>query len=133
MYLFRNRSLFQRISYLLIIIFLLFIGTIAFASSGDLDTSFSTDGMDTTNFITGTDNCTDVEVKSDGKIVVAGYADNKFVVAQYTTAGILDTGFSSDGKQEVDMGTLGEAHALEIDANGKILVAGHASNDAAIM
>src|SRR5262245_55508908 len=55
----------------------------------------------------------------------------RFAVARYTTGGSLDTSFSTDGMLTTDFpGTTGireEAHALAIDASGKIVVAGTAA------
>lgn len=73
-----------------------------FTTAGVLDNSFSGDGKVKTDFSTGGDFATCVALQPDGKIVVGGDASvagsGKFAVARYTTAGALDTTFSSDGK-----------------------------------
>ena len=45
----------------------------AYAADGDLDNSFSGDGMQTTDFAGETDGANSVALQSDGKIVLGGY------------------------------------------------------------
>ena len=98
--------------------------------SGDLDTSFSNDGMVTTDFAGGRANsAAAVALQPDGKIVVVGSAVNSggtsdFAVARYNPNGTLDTSFSGDGKvtTSIDYQEYGTAVALQPD--GKIVVAG---------
>ena len=72
----------------------------AVGAPGDLDTSFSTDGIVLTD-ISGDedDDAYGVVVDSQDRIVVAGYAWNDsnrdFAVVRYTSAGVLDAAFSS--------------------------------------
>ena len=78
-------------------------------TDGSLDTSFSCDGKQITDFAGNTDLANGVAVQSDGRIVVAGSSfspttANDFAVARYNTDGSLDTGFSGDGKQTVPIG-----------------------------
>ena len=70
-------------------------------ATGDLDTTFDTDGWNT---ITGTDlwfEAASVVVQSSGKVVVAGARMNGFqfdpLIARFNTDGSLDTTFGSDG------------------------------------
>src|SRR4051794_30517214 len=77
----------------------------AVAAPGDLDASFSGDGVQTTDFSGEYDAVRGVAVQPDGKIVVAGRTgdnDPDFAVARYNTDGSLDTSFSADGKQTTD-------------------------------
>jgi uncharacterized delta-60 repeat protein len=74
---------------------------------------------------------TAVAVQKDGKIVVAGYsyADGvaRFAVARCTADGILDSSFSSDGKQLTSIGNNGAfATAIALQADGKIVMGGYA-------
>ena len=78
-----------------------------------------------------------VALQSNGKAVAAGYgADNNnlatgynFALARYNTNGALDTTFSGDGRQMTDFNSNGDnASAVAIQADGRIVVAGHASN-----
>jgi Domain of unknown function (DUF5122) beta-propeller len=65
------------------------------AAPGDLDTSFSGDGRQITDF-GGGESGFGVAVQVDGKIVVAGSGDGDFAVARYNLDGSLDTSFSGD-------------------------------------
>ena len=68
------------------------------ASSGDLDPSFDSDGLVTTDFGGQEDGITGIALQSDGKIVAVGSSDGKvFALARYNTDGSLDTSFDSDG------------------------------------
>ena len=78
--------------------------------NGSLDTSFSGDGKQTTDFGFGADDgATAVALQGDGKIVAVGRAGgratgNDFALARYNPNGSLDTSFSGDGKQTTDFG-----------------------------
>ncbi len=69
---------------------------------GSLDTSFSGNGRQTTDF-GGGDDANGVALQGDGKIVVAGTTtatgEGDFALARYNPDGSLDTSFSGDGKQ----------------------------------
>ena len=78
-------------------------------SDGSLDTSFSGDGKQTTDF-GGTDVASGVAIQGDGKIVAVGEAEperqrrRRSRLARYNPNGSLDTSFSGDGKQTTDFG-----------------------------
>jgi uncharacterized delta-60 repeat protein len=99
---------------------------------GSLDTSFSGDGKQTTNFASG-DKVTGVAIQGDGRIVVVGSAvddDRDFALARYDADGSLDTSFSGDGKQVTDFaGGPDVANGVALQGNGKIVVVGSAQND----
>ena len=63
-------------------------------SDGLLDTSFSYDGRDTTNFGGSDDSCNNVTMQADGKILVTGSSGGDFAVARYNSDGSLDTTFN---------------------------------------
>lgn len=82
--------------------------TPAAAAAGDLDTSFSTDGIILRDLGTSTDNGLGVVTTADNKVVVLGHGQDgpiQFGTApnpywelnRYTEAGELDSTFSSDG------------------------------------
>ncbi len=76
-----------------------------------LDTSFSDDGKQTTDF-GGTDGANGVAVQGNGKIVVVGRAaapETDFALARYNPNGSLDASFSGDGKRTTDFGSEGRA------------------------
>jgi uncharacterized delta-60 repeat protein len=99
-------------------------------ADGSLDTSFSGDGKQTTNFGGPDDGATGVAVQANGKIVVVGGASGAgtggrdFAIARYNPNGSLDTSFSGDGKQMTAFTAFGGANAVALQANGKIVAAG---------
>jgi uncharacterized delta-60 repeat protein len=98
-------------------------------SDGSLDSSFDTDGKQTTAVATGADIATAVAVQADGKIVLGGYTRNggtlDFALVRYNTDGSLDTSFDSDGKQITDFESQDNlALALQLQADGKIIAIG---------
>ncbi|WP_419915777.1 cadherin-like beta sandwich domain-containing protein [Candidatus Poriferisodalis sp.] len=119
---------------------------------GRLDTNFDTDGKVVTDISgSGSDdtaNAMVVQYDSSGnvdKIVVVGTSDDDFVVARYTATGALDTdgttgfgpasGGSRPGYVVTDIGssTTDEAHAVDIDGDGNIVVAGYSGDDFAVV
>jgi len=79
-----------------------------------------------------------VAVQADGKIVVAGWAymggNIDFLVMRYNADGSLDPGFGAGGKvtTAVSSGT-DYAYALAIQPDGKIVAAGYANDDFALV
>jgi uncharacterized delta-60 repeat protein len=105
----------------------------AVGAPGDLDTSFSTDGMVMTDIGGSTDYGGGVVVDSAGRVIVAGYSDNgstyDFAVVRYTSAGVLDTSFGTDGKVTTAIGTSNDGgYAVVVDSAGRIVVAGSSDN-----
>ena len=98
-----------------------------FNPSGSLDTSFSGDGRQTTDF-GGDDIGRGVALQGDGKIVAVGDGpgtfDRDFTLARYNPNGSLDSSFSGDGKQSTDFGGRDGATAVALQGDGKIVVAG---------
>jgi uncharacterized delta-60 repeat protein len=95
-------------------------------TDGSLDMAFGTSGKTTTDIGEG-DRALGVALQSDGKIVAAGtsgFFDYSFV--RYNADGTLDTGFGSGGKVRALMPGNGEATAVAIQADGKIVAAGGA-------
>ncbi len=123
--------------------------TKAQAAPGDLDTAFSGDGKLTTSFGPGNDGAEDVVIEGDGKFLVAGYThDTKgngtvdFALARYKADGSPDTTFGQDlngdgvkdGRLTTAVGAGDDhAHALAVQADGRIVVAGSSGGDAALV
>ena len=104
--------------------------------NGSLDTSFDSDGKVTTDF-GGLDYIQSVAIQSDGKIVAVGAKFSggfDFALARYNTNGSLDTSFDTDGKLTTDFGggSNDTISSVAIQSDGKILVAGTASNGFAL-
>jgi uncharacterized delta-60 repeat protein len=76
----------------------------------------------------------DVALTSDGHILVAGSTigaklDRDFLLLRYSAQGVLDTTFGDHGAVVTDFGHGTDmAHALTIDAQGRIIVAGRAAS-----
>ena len=77
-----------------------------------------------------------VQVDDRGRIVVAGVArdaegNSRFMVARFTTEGVPDLNFGGAGFSTIDFpGAIGAlAHGMDIDSEGRILVAGQAFAD----
>ncbi len=108
-----------------------------YTPSGALDTSFSSDGWATTDFLGGSDYAAAVAVQPDGKIVVAGSVSPPFEgegeggvgLARYNADGSLDTGFSGDGKAVVVGISGGLGMGLVLQPDGKLVIAGYAPED----
>lgn len=93
---------------------------------GSLDTGFSTDGRQTTEFA-GFDEAKGVAVQEDGKVVAVagGKFGADFTLTRYNGDGSLDTSFSGDGRQNTDFGNGSRgANGLALQPDGKILVVG---------
>ena len=73
-----------------------------------------------------------IALLGNGKIVAAGATGpsrgNDFALARYGADGSLDAGFGDDGRQLTDFGGIDEAHALAIQPDGKIVLAGHSQS-----
>jgi uncharacterized delta-60 repeat protein len=110
---------------------------IALAAGGELDPSFSGDGWVRTLEVRSPTNTylprggEDVALQPDGKILVTGeILDGTshwyFGVLRYTADGSLDRTFAGGGLAEIDLGEAEFAHAVAVQRNGRIVVAGEA-------
>jgi delta-60 repeat domain len=107
---------------------------VAQAAAGDLDPTFGTGGMVTTDINRSTDIANAVAVQADGKLVVVGqtykhndYTGEDFVVTRYNTDGTLDNTFGSGGRVRTDFpGLAAVPSSVVIQPDGKIVVAGGA-------
>jgi uncharacterized delta-60 repeat protein len=107
-------------------------------ATGDMDTSFGSDGSATADFASGSDWPTSLALTSAGKIIVVGYTtptgtgshNDIGAVACFTSNGGLDTTFSTDGKTTLQLGldvTL--LSNVAVLASGKVMVAGQGTVD----
>lgn len=105
-------------------------GLARYNTDGTLDTSFSGNGKTYTDF-GSSDQAFGIAIQSNGKIVVVGSTwgtGDDIALARYNTGGALDPGFSGDGKVTTDYaGHSNGAHAVAIQPDGKIVIAGWAS------
>ena len=94
---------------------------VRYNANGTLDRSFGRGGRVTTP--TGVAYA--LAIQQDGKLVVAGRSGRRFTLARYHTSGTLDTSFGRGGKVTTSIGGGGGgAHALAIQQDGKLVVAG---------
>lgn len=107
-----------------------------FLADGGLDQSFGNAGSTTVAVGSGNGLTTALAVtlQSDGKIIAVGRAtepspqNTNFGVVRLNTDGSLDSSFGNGGKVSTNFpgpnGTFDEAHAVAIQSDGKIVVAG---------
>ncbi len=93
-------------------------------ADGTIDTSFGVGGKVTTGF--GTRGFA-LALQTDDKIVIAGHAGSTsvFALARFGPDGTMDSGFGNNGSVTTPIGLVyDEAHALAIQADGKIVAVG---------
>jgi uncharacterized delta-60 repeat protein len=101
----------------------------AHAKAGDLDRSFGTGGKVTTDFAGDQDTARALVVQGT-KLVAAGSGTavpgglGAFALARYNPDGTLDTTFGTGGKVTTDFPGGGDANALAVQADGKLVAAG---------
>lgn len=100
---------------------------VRYNADGSLDSSFSGDGMLTTDFGSNDDYAEQIFLQNDGKILVVGHTINDdnyaFAMARYNSDGSLDSSFSGDGKLVTDSGFA--CSSVVLQADGKIVIAGY--------
>jgi uncharacterized delta-60 repeat protein len=112
------------------------------ARAGDLDPGFGVGGTVVTDIAGQLDEALAVAVQADGKLVAAGRADESdvaalgdFALVRYLSNGSLDPGFGTGGKVKLDFtGAGGDdvVNGLAVQADGRLVAAGHALNDWAL-
>jgi len=104
---------------------------------GTIDTAFGVAGKVRTDFGDHNfDQARSAVLQPDGKIVAAGFAISQnggtenFAVARYSSAGILDSGFSTDGMMQVSFGSCCQsANKVLLQSDGKIVVVGYPNSE----
>lgn len=101
---------------------------VRYKENGMPDSSFSNDGIQTTDIDAGSAVASSVHVLKDGKILLAGYieynAQADCVLARYKTNGHPDSSFGSNGKVIADLGAIERIYCAVVQPDDKILVAG---------
>ncbi len=108
-----------------------------FNADGSRDSGFGSNGLVTTTLSTQDDYGRGVALQRDGKIVVVGGTSSlskpDFGVMRYNADGTLDPSFGSGGKLTVDFFGAGDnAQDIAIQADGKIVVSGAATNGTSV-
>lgn len=99
-----------------------------YTTNGELDKSFSGDGVVRTDISGDEDFATALAVQPDGKLIAAGYSFGDvqavFSLARYNTNGTLDKSFDGDGKLTTSFELDAYGPDIALLSNGKILLAG---------
>jgi uncharacterized delta-60 repeat protein len=96
---------------------------------GNLDATFGTSGIVTTDFSSTNDNGAAAALQADGKIIVAGTTASDFALARYNTDGSLDNTFGVNGKVVTSIAINGDqATSVAIQPDGKIIAGGVSYN-----
>jgi uncharacterized delta-60 repeat protein len=107
-----------------------------YTAEGVLDSSFGLNGKVITDIGTNSyEIISTMQIQSEGKILVAGYTDanspgySDFALVRYTSSGSLDQNFGVGGKVITDFtsSSYDWASAMQIQSDGKILVAGYSN------
>jgi uncharacterized delta-60 repeat protein len=96
------------------------------AAAGELDPSFGTGGIMTTQF-PGHDSAqaNAVAVDSEGRIIAVGAASyDDVAVARYLPDGSLDSSFADDGRALVDVGGKASAEDVAVQPDDRVVIAG---------
>lgn len=97
-------------------------------TAGDLDSSFDGDGVSVIRFGTGSEGASGIDVDASDRIVLGGAVttatEMRMAVVRLDPDGTPDPGFSGDGKRTVPFGRHAQARDVEIQPNGKIILAG---------
>jgi len=102
----------------------------ASAAPGDLDTTFGTSGIVTTDFVSSSDDrAYGSAIQSDGKIIVVGSSGVNSAIARYNSDGSSDNSFDTDGKLSFDFGSTDEFQDVVVQSDGKIVVVGTSANN----
>ncbi len=113
-------------------------GLARYNPGGSLDTSFSGDGRQTTDFLFGAgDSATDMAIHADGRIVAVGLASGgatgqDFALARYNTNGSLDPSFSGDGRKRTSFGAFDIANGVALQGDGRIVAVGDGNGEFAL-
>ncbi len=107
------------------------------AADGDLDTSFSVDGLITTSFRSIDGMGYSIAVQPDQKIIAVGESSNytptgtdtDFALVRYTSDGFLDSTFGTDGKINTDFGGNDIGFGVAVQPDGKIVVSGYSETN----
>jgi uncharacterized delta-60 repeat protein len=98
-------------------------------TDGSLDATFGTGGVLVHSInLAGLDQATGVVRQPDGKLLVTGRGSIDFVIARYNANGTVDTTFGTNGVITTSVAAGGGiAVGIALQADGKIVVNGHAS------
>ena len=95
-------------------------------SDGTLDQTFGSGGVTITPAPSNLNSAGNaITLLSTGKILIAGVSGSDFVVVKFNVDGTVDTTFGNSGRIVADFGSGEVATSLVVQADGKIVAAGH--------
>ncbi|MBP7477046.1 MAG: T9SS type A sorting domain-containing protein [Chitinophagales bacterium] len=109
-------------------------GIARYKTNGTLDSSFSGDGIQFTDFNSSDDEAFNLAILPDGKIIVVGYTYksnltlNDYAIAKYNSDGSLDNTFGTSGKVITDIDD-DIAKFIKVMSDGKFFVGGNISTN----
>ena len=103
-----------------------FANVVRFTANGALDTTFDNDGFVQSSFVNST---RVVTIQTDGKILVGGIGGSSAnsVVVRLNSDGSPDTTLNGNGQVTATIGTRFDITSINVQTNGKIVVAGSAT------
>jgi uncharacterized delta-60 repeat protein len=106
---------------------------VRYDAEGAVDSTFSGDGVVTTDFAGGPDHAYDAVLQPEGELILAGSAYTSgayhFALARYESNGAPDAAFDGDGLLTIPFGSQdASATAVALQPDGKIVVAGYVSS-----
>jgi uncharacterized delta-60 repeat protein len=108
------------------------LAVVAFKSDGPVDRSFGNEGLALASNIQADATARAVRTDGLGRVISAGTVRDRFLVARHQFNGALDAGFGDDGTTEVAFREgEGEALAVRLDPEERVIAAGHAAGQAA--
>ena len=114
----------------------LVLSAAAQAAPGDLDPTFSADGLQTTAFPAGEAWANALAIQPDGKIVVVGRASvltgGQIRLVRYNPNGTYDHSFGGGGSAGAQFGSGVQASDVAIQPDGKIVAVGRSGGDFAV-
>ncbi|MBW7889074.1 MAG: T9SS type A sorting domain-containing protein [Bacteroidetes bacterium] len=104
------------------------IGAVRFTKDGRLDSTFGINGKSVVS-LQANDIAYGSTVQSDDKIIIVGassadWSDYNFCAVRLNADGSLDSTFGTNGKTILPYAEINEAHAVAVQPDGKILIAG---------
>jgi len=98
-------------------------------TTGNLDNTFSSDGMDTLSFAGPDNRCKTLVIQPNGKIIAAGNGhngtDTDLGFVRYNTDGTLDASFGNGGKALFGYSISETVRSATLQSDGKILACGY--------
>ena len=110
---------------------------VRYNTDGKLDQSFGTGGKVTTDF-GGYDSCRAMAIRPDGRIILAGITNPgagfnyNIALARYKVDGSLDTSFGMGGMAVFDLLSQVSIFDVELQSDGRIVVAGFITFDSSL-